>query len=88
VCLYINHCGNCRPLVSYSINFCSYEDCGKQREDPYNFEPTREGDIQMEFCSDSLCSSNIGVLTKDYVSEHWSLQVLSDNPEYSLIWHL
>jgi len=51
LCLYINRFGISRPLVSYSINFCSYEDYRKQRRGSWQPEPAGEGDIQIEFSS-------------------------------------
>jgi hypothetical protein len=38
-------------------------------EDPYDFKLGREGDIQMEYSSDQLCSSNTGAVTKNYLQE-------------------
>jgi hypothetical protein len=49
--LYINCFGMSWPLVSYSINFISYEDSrkhGRDHEDP----ESADGDIQMEYSFD------------------------------------
>ena len=36
-----------RPLVSYSINFFSYEDPRKHKEDPNDPEPADERNVKM-----------------------------------------
>jgi len=57
-------------------------------EDPYDPEPVGEGDIQMEYSSDCLCSPSTRAITKYYLQELWSAEVPLDNLEYSVIQHL
>jgi len=57
----MSHCVSL-PLVSYSLNFCSYEDSENRRGlgDP---ELADEGDVQMDYSSDKLYNPSIGIVT-------------------------
>ena len=44
-------------------------------------EAATQGDNQMEYFSDQLCSAGTGAVTKQFLQELKSVQGLSDNPE-------
>jgi hypothetical protein len=48
-CLYINHSGISRPLVSCSINWSTKT---PENKDPEDREPADKGDIQIEYSYD------------------------------------
>ena len=82
-CLYIHRCGIFWPLAfNQHFEFWRHQ---KTKEDP---EPVGEGDIQMEYSSNQLCSQNIGAVTKKYLLELRLVQVLSDSLVYLVIQHL
>jgi len=53
------------PLVSYSLNFFSFEDSGDRRGlgDP----ELADEDVQMDYFSDKLYNPSIGIVTKNYL---------------------
>ena len=51
-------------------------------------ESAGEGDIQMDYSSDRLCSPSIGAVTENYMQEIRSLYLLFDNLEYFARWCL
>jgi hypothetical protein len=51
-------------------------------------ESTSEGDIQMDYSSDQLCSPSIGEVTENYMQEIRSVSLVFDNLEYFTIWCL
>jgi hypothetical protein len=55
---------------------------------PYDPELADGGDIQMECSSPESCSPSIGIVTKKLPGISRSVQVLPDNLEYPIIWHL
>jgi len=58
---------------------------GNTEENPSDPEPAHKTDIQMEYSSDKLYSLSTGAETKNYLYEFMSVQLPSDNMEYSII---
>jgi hypothetical protein len=52
-CLYSGHCGISWPSAFYTSNLFSYEDSRKHRRNRDDPEPADEGDIKIEYFSDT-----------------------------------
>jgi hypothetical protein len=67
------------PIVTYSIKFVSYKDTRNTEEDPNAPQPAAEGDNQKEYSFDWLYNPSIDTVPTNYLQEHRSGHVPSDN---------
>jgi len=70
------------------MNFFGYKDLRNAKDSPDDCEPAGQGGIQVEYSSYKSCSQSTGTVTNDYVYKLGSVKLLSNNLEYSTIWHL
>jgi len=53
------------PLVSYFLNFFSYDNLENRR--PGDRELAHKRDVKMDYSSDKLYSPSVGIVTKNYL---------------------